>query len=143
MVPNSFTIFHLVLNRVPAIVHEMCSPVLSPVLAMLYSKCLAESCFPSCWKSSSVAPVFKNDEERSDPGKYRTISLSKIFESFINDNLTKHLDITSFFSDLQYGFRASRSTILAVLGECIYNSLDAGGEPGAITIVISKAFDKV
>ena len=34
-----------------------------------YNKCLAESCFPSCWKSSSVVPVFKNGE-KSDPGKY-------------------------------------------------------------------------
>ena len=81
---------------------KMCSPELSPVLAKLYNKCLAKSCFPSCWKS------FKNDGDRSDPGKYRPISLlsivSKIFESFINDSLIKHLDSTGLFSDLQYGF---------------------------------------
>ena len=58
-------------DRIPAIVLKMCSPELSPVLAKLYNKCLAESCFPSCWKSSSVVPVFKNDEEKSDPDKYR------------------------------------------------------------------------
>ena len=61
-------------------------------------------------KSSFVVPVFKNDRERSDPGKYRHISRlpinSKIFESFINDSLTKHLDVTDLFSDLQYGFLA-------------------------------------
>ena len=73
-------------------------------------------------------PVFKNDEERSDPGKYCPISLlpiiSKIFESFINDSLTKHLKIAGFFSDLQYGFRAFQSTadILTVLSVRIYNS---------------------
>ena len=79
-------------------------------------------------------PVFKNDGERSDPGKYRPISLlpiiSKIFKSFNNDNLTKHLDITGLSSDLQYGFRAFQSTAdtLTLLSERIYNSLDAGGE---------------
>ena len=94
-------------------------------------------------------PVFKNDGERSDPGKYRPISLlpiiSKIFESFINDSLPKHLDITGLFSDLQYGFRAFRSTtgILIVLSERIYISLDAGGETRAIAFEISKAFDNV
>ena len=125
-------------DRIPSIVLKMCSPELSPVLAKLYNKCLAESCFPSCWKSSAVVPVFKNDGERSDPGKYRPISLlpivSKIFESFINDSLIKHLDSTGLFSDLQYGFRTLRSTadILTVLSECIYNSLDAGGETRAI-----------
>ena len=38
-------------------------------------------------------PVFKNDGERSDAGKYRTVNLlpiiSKIFESFINDSLAR------------------------------------------------------
>ena len=59
--------------------------------------------------------------------------------------MTKHLDITGLFSDLQYGFRAFRSNvnILTVLSECIYNSFDAGGETSAIALDISKAFDKV
>ena len=41
-------------DRITAILLKMCSPELSPVLAKLYNKCLAEPCFPSCWKSSSV-----------------------------------------------------------------------------------------
>ena len=116
-------------NRNPAIVVKMCYPEISPVLAKLYNKCLAESCFPFCWKSSSVVPVLKNDGERFDPGKYCPISLlpitSKIFESFINDSLTKHLDIIGLFSDLRHGFRALQSTadILTVLSEHIYNLL--------------------
>ena len=127
----------------------MCSPELCPILAKLYNKCLDESCFPSCWKSSLVVPVFKNDRERSDSGKYCPISLlpiiTKIFESFINDSLTKHVDITDFFSDLQHGFRAFQSTvdIRTVLSGCIYSSLDAGGETRAIALDIWKAFDKV
>ena len=64
-------------------------------------------------------PVFKNGV-RSDPGKYRPISLlpiiRKIFESSMNDSLTKHLDITGLFSALQYGFR-STVDILTVLSE--------------------------
>ena len=72
-------------------------------------------------------------------------AISKIFESFINDSLTRHLDITGLSSDLQYGFRAFPSTadILTVLNERIYNSLDAGGETRAIALDISKAFNKV
>ena len=136
-------------DHIPSIVLRRCSPELSPVLAKLYSKCLAESCFPSCWKYSSVVPAYKNDGERSDPGNYRPISLlpivSKIFEYFINNSLIKHLEGTGLFSDLQYGFRAFRSTadLLTVLSERIYNSLDVGGETRAIALDISKAFDKV
>ena len=93
-------------------------------------------------------PVFKNDGEKSDPGKYRPISLlpiiNKILESFINDSLTKHLDITGLFADLQYGFHAFLSTadILCVLSEHISNLSDAGGETRAIALDISKTFNK-
>ena len=84
-------------DRIPAMVLKMYSPEFSPVLAKLYNKCLSESCFLSCWKSSSVVPVFEDVGERSDPGKYRPISLlpiiSWIFESFINDSFTKHLGL--------------------------------------------------
>ena len=64
------------------------------------------------------------------------LDASKATESFINDSLTKHLDITGLFSDLQYGFRALRFTadILTVLSERIYNSLDASGESRAIVL---------
>ena len=76
-------------------------------------------------------PLLKNGGERSDPGKYHPISIlpiiSKIFESYINDSLTKHLNINDLFSNLQYDFHFSLSNadILTVLSECIYNSLDA------------------
>ena len=127
-------------DRITAIVLKMFSPKLSPVLAKLYNKCLAES--------SSVVPVFKNDGERSDPGKYRPISLlpiiSKIFVSFINDSLTKHLDITGLFSDFSMVFVLSGlADITTVLSERVYNSLVAGREIRDIALDISKAFDKV
>ena len=123
-------------NELTAILEELCRQKgISPVLAKIYNKCLAESCFPSRWKSSSVVPVFKNDGDRSDPGKYCLLPIiNKIFGSFINYSLTKHLDITGLFLNLHYGFRSFRSTadILAVRSERIYNSLEAGGETRAI-----------
>ena len=94
-------------------------------------------------------PVFKDDGARSDPGKYCPISLlaimSKVFEYFINDSLTKLLGVIGLFSDLQYGFRAFWSTadILTILCEHFYHLLDAGGEMRAILLDISKAFNKV
>ena len=98
---------------IPSMVLKMCSPEMSPVLAKLYNKCLSESCFPSCWKFSSVVPAYKNNGEISDPGNYHPISflpISKIFESFVKYRRSKHLEGTGLFSDLQYGFRAFGST---------------------------------
>ena len=47
-----------------------CEPELSYILAELFNKCLKESCFPDCWKVSSVIPVFKNVGERSTAKNY-------------------------------------------------------------------------
>ena len=45
---------------IPVVVLKNCEPELSYILAELFNKCLKESCFPDCWKVSSVIPVFKN-----------------------------------------------------------------------------------
>ena len=45
-------------------------PELSSILAELFHKCLKESCFPDCWKVSSVVPVLKNIGERSTAKNY-------------------------------------------------------------------------
>lgn len=136
-------------DNIPVIVMQKCSPELSSILSKLFNKCMRESCFPDCWKTASVIPVFKNNGERSDPQNYRPISLlsviSKIFESLINSALVSHFESLGLFSDKQYGFRASRSTadLLTVITERFYRALDKGGEARAIALDISKAFDKV
>ena len=43
---------------IPVMVLKNSEPQLSYILAKLFNKCLKESCFPDCWKLSSVAPVF-------------------------------------------------------------------------------------
>ena len=40
-----------------AAILENCDPKLSYILAEFFNKCLKESCFPYCWKVSSVVPV--------------------------------------------------------------------------------------
>ena len=47
-------------NCIPVVVLKNCEQELSYILAELFNKCLKESCFPDCWKVSSVVPVFKN-----------------------------------------------------------------------------------
>ena len=52
---------------IPVVVLKNCEPELSGIL----KEGLKESCFPDCWKVSSVVPVFKNVEERSTAKNYR------------------------------------------------------------------------
>ena len=48
------------IDCIPVVVLKNCEPELSYILAELFSMCLKESCFPDCWKVSSVVPVLKN-----------------------------------------------------------------------------------
>ena len=90
---------------------KKCGPALSYILAKLFNICLRESCFPDCWKVSSVVPVFKNVGERSMAKNCRAVSLlsvvSKVFEKLVN-RLVNHLEKFRLLSDFQ--FRSSRSS---------------------------------
>ena len=58
---------------IPVVVLKNFEPELSYILAELFNKCLKESCFPDCWKVSSVVPVFKNVGERSTAKNYHPV----------------------------------------------------------------------
>ena len=87
---------------IPVVVLKNCEPELSYILAELFNKCLKESCFPDCWKVSSVVPVFKNVGERSTAKNYRPVSLlyvvSKVFEKLVNNRIVAHLEKRGLFS---------------------------------------------
>ena len=70
---------------IPVVVLKNCELELSYILAELFNKCRKESCFPGCWRVSSVVLVFKNVGERCTAKNYRPVSLlsvvSKVFEN--------------------------------------------------------------
>ena len=107
------------------------------------------SCFPDCWKVSSLVPVFQNVGERSTAKNYRPVSLlsvvSKVFEKLLNNRIVDHLEKCSLFSDFQYGFRSSRSTadLLTVVSDRIVRAFNRSGATRAVALDISKAFDRV
>ena len=88
---------------IPVVVLKNCEPQLSYVLAELFSKCLNDSCFPDCWKFSSVVLVFNNVGERSRAKNYRPVSLlsvvSKVFEKLVNNRTVDHLEKCGLSSD--------------------------------------------
>ena len=79
---------------IPVVVLKNCEPELSYILAELFNMCLKGSCFPDCWKVSSVILMFKNVGERSTAENYRPVSLlsvvSKVFEKFVNNRIVDH-----------------------------------------------------
>ena len=134
---------------IPVVVLKNCEPELSYILAKVFDKCLKESCFPDCWKVSSVVPVFKNVGERSTAKSYRPVSLlsvvSKVFEKLVNKRIVDDLEKCGLFSDFQYGFRSSRSTadLLTVVSDRIARAFNRSGATRAVALDISKAFERV
>ena len=100
-------------------------------------------------KISSVVHVFKNIGERSIAKNYHPVTLlfvvSKVFEKLINDKLVDHIEKCVLFPDFQYGFRSSQSNadLLIVVSDGIARAFDRSGSTRAITLDISKGFDKV
>ena len=81
---------------IPVVVLKNCDPELSYILAKLFNMCMKESCFPDCWKVSSVVSVFKNVGERSTAKNYHPVTLlsvvSKVFEKLVNNRIANHLE---------------------------------------------------
>ena len=106
-----------------------------------------ESCFPDCWKVSSMVPVYKNFGERSKI--YRPLSLlsvvSKDVEKLVNNKIVDQLKKCGLFSDIQYGFRSYRSTadLLTVVSDRSASAFNRFCTTRAVALVISKAFDRV
>ena len=134
---------------IPMVDLKNCEPELSYLPAELLNMCLKESCFPDCWKVSSVVPVFKNVGERSTAKNYHPVSLlsvvSKVFEKLVNNRIVDHLEKCDLFSDFQYGFRSSRLTAdpLTVASDRIAGSFKRCGATRVAALVISKVFDRV
>ena len=131
---------------IPVVVLENCE--LSYTLAELFNKCLKESCFPDCWKVSSLVLVFKNVGEKSTAKNYGPFShlfvVSKVFEKLVNNRIVDHLEKCGLFSDFQYGFRSSQSTaeLLTVVSDRIARAFNMSGATRAVALDISKAFDR-
>ena len=126
-----------------------CDSDLSYMPAEIFNKCLKESCFPDCWKVSSLVPVFENIGERSTAKSYHCVSVisvvSKVFEKPVNSRIVDHLEKCGFFSDLPCDFRCSQSIsdLLTVVSDRIARDFNRSGATRAVALDISKTFDRV
>ena len=82
---------------IPVVVLKKCEQELSYILAELFDKCLEESCFPDCWKVSSVVPVFNNVGERSTAKNYHPVSLLSVANKVFDNSVFNHLKKCGLF----------------------------------------------
>ena len=135
-------------DGIPPRVLRECASELSPVLSRLFRIILKTNSFPKSWKHSLVQPIPKSGD-RSNPSNYRPISItssiSKVFETILNNHFLKHMERNSLLSDHQYGFRGARSTgdLLSYVTSIWSSALRDFGESFIVALDISKAFDRV
>ncbi|KAJ2947549.1 hypothetical protein O0L34_g17337 [Tuta absoluta] len=135
-------------DGIPARVLRLCAPELSPVLTRLFRLSLKERTVPGAWKLANVQPVPKKGD-RADPAHYRPIAITsilcKVMERVLNSKLLTYLEDNDLLSDRQYGFRRGRSTgdLLVYVTHCWGEAIEKNGEALAVSLDISKAFDRV
>ena len=74
-----------------------------------------------------------------------TSSISKVFETILNNHFLKHMERNSLLSDHQYGFRGARSTgdLLSYVTSIWSFAHRKFGESFDAALDISKTFDRV
>ena len=136
-------------DRVPNGCLRQCESLLTPYLLPLFTASLRLQYVPPEWKSALVVPVPKPDGDLTLPKGYRPISLlpclAKVLERIVTERLTFFLETSSALSPLQYGFRKTRSTDLA-----LWNFVAAAGgalmarqKTLVVALDIQGAYDRV
>ena len=125
--------------------------VIAPILAHFYNLCINKSEYPDLFKIAKVIPLFKKslEDERTEPGNYRPISLlstlNKILEKILHSRLTRFITKNNILYKYQFGFRRAHSTTLALIDvvDNIRMNLHNGKKVAGVYIDFSKAFDCV
>lgn len=122
--------------------------LLSPHLAHIYNSCLSSGIFPGRMKMAKVTVLYKTGD-RNLLSNYRPISIlpvfSKALEKIIHKRLMPFLNKHECIAKEQFGFRAGRSTELALLHakEKIIKNIENRLITLAIFLDYSKAFDLI
>ena len=117
-------------------------------LTYLCNLSLSQGVFPTALKIANVIPLYKADDPMAF-NNYRPVSLlctiSKIFEKVMYNRVLDFLEKYKILYELQFGFRKSHSTHMALM--LLLNKLTDALEQGRCAIGIfldfSKAFDTV
>ena len=135
-------------DKIPSRLLKELAYEIAPVLAILFSATLDQSCLPADWKNANVVPIFKKNN-RSCPLNYRPVSLTsiccKVLEHIIYSNICKHLEEHSILCKQQHGFRSGHSCetqLINTVDHLAYN-LNIGLQTDLVLLDFKKAFDKV
>ena len=97
----------------PRLLHEIRECINVPLTA-IFRLALSQGKVPTDWKTANVTPIFKT-RNKDDVGNYRPVSLtsqiSRMFEGFLKDKITEHLESNKLIKETQHGFRKGKSCL--------------------------------
>uniref|UniRef100_A0A8C6UW15 Reverse transcriptase domain-containing protein n=4 Tax=Neogobius melanostomus TaxID=47308 RepID=A0A8C6UW15_9GOBI len=133
--------FDIDMTLVKQIIHSIVKP-----LTYICNLSFQTGTVPNKMKIAKVIPIHKNGNKHIFTN-YRPVSLlpqfSKILEKLYNSRMDNFIDKHKLINEGQYGFRAARSTSMAIIDaiEEITNSLEGKKHAAGIFIDLKKAFD--
>ena len=81
----------------------------------IFNKMLTETFIPHKRQEATIIPIPKANKDHSDPTNYQPIALTscvcKLLEKMINNRLQQYLEKNKLLTNVQCGFRKSRSTV--------------------------------
>ena len=122
--------------------------IIAPIITKIFNFCIVKGVFPDALKLAEVVPIYKSGN-KENMNNYRPISLlspfSKIFESYLYDQLLQYLDKNNILYKMQYGFRKNNSTELAVtqIVDDIIDVIEDSSIQCSLFLDLAKAFNTV
>ena len=127
---------------------KSCAHEVSWPLYLIFCKSFSTGEVPEQWKKSIVVPIFKGGS-RSDPTKYRPISLTSLccrtMERLVAAHIVDYLETNSILSPNQFAFRTGYSTEdqLVLTYTEVITKVDQGYIVDMIYLDFAKAFDTI
>lgn len=137
------------LDTVSARLLRECFNLIFDSLALIFNRSIETSIFPDEWKSIRITPLYKKCGNRSDPSKYRPISIipmvAKVLKRIVYDQLYRYLAENKPLCCYQSGFRTLHFTVTALIEATDSWSLhvDCGFVNATVFLDLKKAFDTV
>ena len=121
------------------------SPLTDPLLAHIFNLSLCSGIIPDDFKKSCITPIYKGSDSRSEPSKYRPISvvitIAKILEKFIKAQIVSYSTAYNLFTPSQTASNITRlKQSQTALNVCLTN-IDQGYVNILTMLDLSKGFD--